>query len=73
MELTRTIYRYSFFVDVGPVRDSKAFKTERAARVSAARLKAMGYVVVVWRERQVKAGHRWKTDLDDELTEPLDS
>ena len=74
MELTRTIYRcsYVFEGDLGPVRNSKAFQTEREARIYADSLKATGYTAVVWRERQVKTGSRWETDLDDEITQSLD-
>ena len=80
MESTRTVYRcvYAFkyqFEDgtmFGPVRDSKAFRTEPEARKHADELRASGYSVVVWRERQVKTRRRWETDLDHESTQPLD-
>ncbi len=77
METTRTIYRCTYvFKDgrgfMGPVRDSRAFPTEREARDHAGALKASGYSAVVWREFQIKNGNRWKTDLDSEITEALD-
>jgi hypothetical protein len=74
MQLTRTIYRCSYFFKalLGPVRDSKAFPTEQEARRHAEDLEASGYSVAVWRELQVKTGGRWQTDLDDEATQPLD-
>jgi hypothetical protein len=73
MELARTIYRCAYFKEnLGPVRDSRAFRTEPEARRHADELKASGHSVVVWRERQVKTGKRWTTDLDDALTQALD-
>ncbi len=57
---------------LGPVRDSKAFLTEDEVRAYADDLKAAGYGVVIWRERQDKMGSRWITDLDDPTTQPLD-
>ena len=74
MELTRRIYRCSYFFKefLGPVRDSKAFQTEQEARQYAEDLKASGYAACVWRELQVKTGGRWVTDFDHEMTQPLD-
>ncbi len=61
----RTIYRcnYTFKGEFGPARESKAFQTEQEAREYAESLEARGYIAVVWRERQVKTGGRWETDL----------
>jgi len=63
----RTIYRcnYTFKGEFGPARESKAFQTEQEAREYAESLEARGYIAVVWRERQVKTGRRWETDLDE--------
>ncbi len=63
----RTIYRcnYTFKGEFGPARESKAFQTEQEAREYAESLEARGYIAVVWRERQVKTGGRWETDLDE--------
>jgi hypothetical protein len=74
MESTRTIYRFTYVFkgELGPVRDSRAFQTEREARTSADNFKGRGYLTVVWRERQVKRRGRWEADLDDPLTESLD-
>lgn len=77
MELTRIVYRCTYvFKDnmgpMGPVRDSRAFRTEEEARIYAAELKASGYGVVVWREFQIKKGRRWETDLHHDMTQPLD-
>jgi hypothetical protein len=74
VQLTRTIYRCSYFFKafLGPVRDSKAFPTEQEARKCAEDLKASGYSVTVWRELQVKTRGRWVSDLDAETTQPLD-
>jgi hypothetical protein len=74
MNSARTIYRYTYVYrgEAGPVRDSKAFQTEPEARTHAAEFIARGYVVVVWRERQLRNGNRWQTDLDDPITQPLD-
>jgi hypothetical protein len=75
MKFTRTIYRctYVYHGAAGPVRDSRAFHTEHEARTHAADLIARDYLVVVWRERQRKNGNWWQTDLDDPITQPLDS
>jgi hypothetical protein len=49
MELTRTIYRCAYFFkeNLGPVRESKVFRTEPEARHHADGLKASGYSVAV--------------------------
>ena len=74
MTPTRTIYRcnYVFKGDFEPGRQSKAFQTEQEARSFADALKPRGYLAVVWRERQIKTGRRWETDIDDAFTRPLD-
>jgi len=74
MTLTRIIYRYSYVFkgELGPVRDSRAFRTEQEARIEAKGLKARGYLTVVWQEVQRNVGGRWKADLDNPLTRPLD-
>ena len=56
MEFSRTIYccTYFFKANLGPVRDSKVFRTEPEAGLYADELKESGYTVVVWRERQVR-------------------
>jgi len=60
MTPTRTIYRcnYALKGKFGSARESKAFPTEQEARVYAESLKALGFLAVVWRERQVKTGRR---------------
>lgn len=50
----------------------QGLRTEREARTLANELRAAGYSVVAWRERQVKHGTPWETDLDDDSTQPLD-
>lgn len=74
MDQIRIIYRYSYVFqgELGPVRDSRAFQSEEDARKDAEDLQQRGYGIVVWREFQRKVGGRWKTDLDDPLTQPLD-
>jgi len=71
---TRTIYRCAYMHKggAGPARESQAFKTDREARTYADALKARGFLVVVWRMREVKIGRHWEADLDSELTQALD-
>jgi hypothetical protein len=75
MDPTRIIFRYSYVFKgkLGPVRDSRAFHTEAEARKDAEDLQKRGYGIIVWRELQRKIGSRWKTDFDDELTQPIDT
>jgi hypothetical protein len=76
MKFTRIVYRYSYAFkgELGPVRNSRAFPTEEEARSDAKdkELEERGYGIVMWREFQRKIGNRWKTDFDDERTQPID-
>jgi hypothetical protein len=71
---TRTIYRCTYMhrSGAGPAGESQAFKTEQEARAYAERLKARGYLAVIWRMREIKTGRRWEADLDHEATQALD-
>lgn len=67
----RVTYHYQDDVNLGPARDSRAFKTERGARAYADRLHGRGYRCAVWQVRETRKGGRWEWDLESDDTRDL--